>query len=119
MRYFLGVDGGGSKCDAVVIDETGVVCGWGTSGPTTYVSAEEAAAASRQALTGALAKAPARLRVAVAEGCLDCAEKRLAEGKPDEAVALYQAVAKADLPKHFKIAAAQGMILARQKPDKR
>jgi len=54
VRYFLGVDGGGSKCDAVVIDETGVVCGWGTSGPTTYVSAEEADAASRQALTGAL-----------------------------------------------------------------
>jgi len=70
-------------------------------------------------LTGALAKVPARLRVAVAEGCLDCVEQRLAEGKRDEAVALCQAVAKADLPKHFRIAAAQGMILSREKPDKR
>ncbi len=54
MRYFLGIDGGGSKCDAVVIDETGLVRGWGTGGPTTYVSAEEAAAASHAALAEAL-----------------------------------------------------------------
>ncbi len=70
-------------------------------------------------LSAALAKAAARLRVAVAEGCLDCAEQRLAEGKRDEAVALCQAVAKADLPKHFRIAAAQGMILSSENPEKR
>jgi len=70
-------------------------------------------------LSGALVKAPARLRVAVAEGCLDCAEQRLAEGKREEAVALWQAVAKAGLPKHFRMAAARGMLLAREKPHKR
>ena len=33
MRYALGVDGGGSKCDAVLIDDTGAVVGWGRGGP--------------------------------------------------------------------------------------
>lgn len=32
MRYALAVDGGGSKTDAVVIDETGTVVGWGRGG---------------------------------------------------------------------------------------
>ncbi|MFP3902813.1 MAG: N-acetylglucosamine kinase [Armatimonadota bacterium] len=36
MRYFVGVDGGGSKCDAVLIDETGLVHGWGRGGATAY-----------------------------------------------------------------------------------
>jgi len=54
VRYFLGIDGGGSKCDAVVIDESGVVRGWGRGGPTTYVSPEAAATASREALAEAL-----------------------------------------------------------------
>ena len=38
LRYFLGVDGGGSKCDAVLIDEQGTVHGWGRGGATTYTA---------------------------------------------------------------------------------
>jgi len=71
-----------------------------------------------KALIGALGTEDAGLRVAVAEGCLDCAEQRLAEGKRDETVALCKAVAKADLPKHFRIAATQGMLHAQEEPAK-
>lgn len=34
LRYALGIDGGGSKCDAVLIAEDGTVVGWGRGGPT-------------------------------------------------------------------------------------
>ncbi len=54
MRFFLGVDGGGSKCDAVLIDEQGTVLGWGRSGATSYQPDHNAAAATAQALAGAL-----------------------------------------------------------------
>lgn len=56
MRYVLALDGGGTKCDAVVTDETGRILGWGRSGPTNpYFSPPETVrasyeAASRQAL---------------------------------------------------------------------
>ena len=70
-------------------------------------------------LEQALAKAPAPVRPAVADGCLACAEAMLAGGKRTEAAALYEIVGKADLPKHFRIAAAHGAILARQKGGKR
>ncbi|UCC67188.1 MAG: hypothetical protein JSV79_08575 [Armatimonadota bacterium] len=33
-RYALGIDGGGSKCDAVLMSECGLVAGWGRGGPT-------------------------------------------------------------------------------------
>ncbi len=70
-------------------------------------------------LTAALGKVPAAVRPAVADGCLACAEKCVAEGKRDEAVALYQLVAKAELPKHFRLAATHGLLTARQKGGKR
>jgi len=34
QRYALGIDSGGSKCDAALLDETGAVVGWGRGGPT-------------------------------------------------------------------------------------
>ena len=34
MRYALGIDGGGSKCEAVLVDEHGNVVGRGRGGPT-------------------------------------------------------------------------------------
>ncbi|HOS93878.1 MAG TPA: BadF/BadG/BcrA/BcrD ATPase family protein [Armatimonadota bacterium] len=34
LRYVMGIDGGGSKTDAVLMDETGAVVGWGRGGPT-------------------------------------------------------------------------------------
>jgi len=65
-------------------------------------------------LTQTLAKAPAGNRLAVADACLSCAEALLAQGKRDEAAAMYERVGKADLPKHFRVAAAHGAIQARQ-----
>jgi HEAT repeat protein len=67
-----------------------------------------------RALSDALVKAPAEIRPGVADGCLGCAEALLAQDKRSEAAAIYQAVGKADLPKHFRLAAAQGTIRARQ-----
>ena len=42
----------------------------------------------------------------------------LAAGKRNEAAAMYEWVGKAELPKHFRVAAMQGLILARQPVDK-
>ena len=66
------------------------------------------------ALKGALAKAPDDCRLAVADGCLGAAEVLVAQGRRSEAAAMYQTVGKADLPKHFRTAAAQGALRARQ-----
>jgi len=71
-----------------------------------------------KALSEALATAPEAVRPAVGNGCLACAETLLAEGKRSEAAAMYERVGKADLPKHFRVAAAQGLILARQPAEK-
>ena len=56
MRYALGIDGGGSKCDAVLIDETGATIGWGRGGPThtPYDTPEVVAASFAEAVRGAL-----------------------------------------------------------------
>ena len=67
-----------------------------------------------KALQKSLAAAPAKLRPDVAEGCLRCAEALLKQGNKDEALALYEAVGKADLPKHFSVAVAAGKIQARR-----
>jgi HEAT repeat protein len=65
------------------------------------------------ALKQALAKAPADRRPAVADGCLACAEALVAEDKRSEAAAMYQSVGRADLPQHFRVAAAHGAIQTR------
>jgi len=56
LRYALGIDGGGSKCDAVLIDETGTTIGWGRGGPTHrwYDTPEVIAASFAEAVRGAL-----------------------------------------------------------------
>lgn len=56
MQYALAVDGGGSKTDAVVMDKTGQVLGWGRGGPVHcyYSTPEEVNQAYRQALVEAL-----------------------------------------------------------------
>jgi HEAT repeat protein len=75
-------------------------------------------AQSAKVLRQSLANAPAAVRPAVAEGCILCAEQYLAEsGKADalhEAVQLYDAVRKADIPKQKRMEAIRGAILARQ-----
>jgi HEAT repeat protein len=56
----------------------------------------------------------AAVRSAVAEGCILCAEKFLAEGNREEAVRLYDLVRQADVPKQRIVEATRGAILARQ-----
>lgn len=71
-------------------------------------------AAVAKTLEQSLAGAPAAVRSAVAEGCILCAEKLLADGNRDDAVKLYDAVRKADVPKQRIVEATRGAILARQ-----
>jgi HEAT repeat protein len=66
-----------------------------------------------QTLEQSLAEVPAVVRPAVAEGCILCAEKSLAEGKSAEAVKLYDTIRRASLPKQKLLEATRGAILAR------
>jgi N-acetylglucosamine kinase-like BadF-type ATPase len=61
MRCALAIDGGGSKTDAVVVDERGQVLGWGRGGPmhSYYSTPEEVQASYRAALTQALGEVQA------------------------------------------------------------
>jgi HEAT repeat protein len=69
--------------------------------------------AASKSLRGALAKSPDKLRNAVAEGYVLCAERRHAEGQSAEAVAIYDEIRQADVPKPRKVEATRGAILAR------
>jgi len=73
------------------------------------VGGEQAA----EVLERSLAHAPVGIRQAVAEGCILCAERFLEEGKPAEAVTLYDAVRQADVPMQRLLEATRGAILAR------
>jgi len=54
MRYALGIDGGGSKCEVVLAAEDGTVVGRGLGGPTyTYYDPPEVVAASYREAVGA------------------------------------------------------------------
>lgn len=61
-----------------------------------------------------LAAAPDKVRPAVAEGCILCAERCLSGDKSDEAVKLYDAVRQANVPKQRVLEATRGAILARR-----
>jgi len=67
-----------------------------------------------KALTKSLANAPADVRSAVAEGCILCAERFLANDETAQAVKLYDMVRKADVPDQRHLEAIRGAILARQ-----
>ncbi|MBM4024716.1 MAG: hypothetical protein FJ280_04825 [Planctomycetes bacterium] len=64
-------------------------------------------------LEQSLASVPALVRPAVAEGCILCAERLLAEGRAAESVKLYDTVRRAALPKQKLLEATRGAILAR------
>ena len=70
-------------------------------------------ASAAKALEPLLAGAPPAVRPAIAEGCILCAERFLADGNRDEAVRLYDAVRRADVPKQRILEATRGAILAR------
>ncbi len=66
-----------------------------------------------KALRLALSTIPAPVRSAVAEGCVLCAERLLADGQSADAAALYDDVRGADVPQQRIIEATRGAILAR------
>ena len=66
-----------------------------------------------QALTESLDRAPPAVGSAVAEGCMLCAERFLADGTQDRAVELYDRI-RAEVPKRRVVEATRGAILARQ-----
>ena len=81
-----------------------------------HIGNTAAVKALRQALADgrAPASAPVAVRAAIAEGCVLCAERLLAAGSRDEAVAVYDQVRQAEVPKQNVLEATRGAILARQ-----
>ena len=71
-------------------------------------------AQAAKALKRALSQAPPEVRPAVAEGCIRCAERFLADGKASDAAKLCETVRKAQVPKQKALEATRGEILARQ-----
>lgn len=65
-------------------------------------------------LLKSLASAPAELRPAVADACLACADCMAAKGQAQAACELYDAAAKADVPKPLRAAALRGAITIRK-----
>lgn len=66
-------------------------------------------------LTGpSLAAAPKKVRSAVAEGCILCAERSGQSGDAGAAVKLFEAVRRAEVPKQRILEATRGVILARK-----
>jgi HEAT repeat protein len=60
-------------------------------------------------------KAPANMKMPVADTRLICAEQLLADGEKAEAVALYKELQGDDQPTHVKVAAMKGMLAAATK----
>jgi HEAT repeat protein len=70
-------------------------------------------AEAAKALGALQAKAPKGLKLAVADAQLTCAERLLADGKKAQAMAIYNALRKAeDQPKHVQLAANRGLLAA-------
>ena len=70
--------------------------------------------AATKKLRESLAGGSDEVRSAIAEGCILCAERLLAAGKADEAVAIYDEVRQAQVVKPRKLEATRGAILARK-----
>ena len=87
--------------DAEVASAAAVALGKIGNGPAT------------ETLQKALASAPAKVRSAVAEGCVLIAEQLHADGHAAEAAKLYDEVRSAKVPKQRIIEATRGAILAR------
>ena len=70
--------------------------------------------AAADALSQALASASAPVRTVAADSCVLCADQLAAQGKRDEAVAIYDRVRGSKVSKAACIAAIRGAIMARQ-----
>ncbi|UCE47144.1 MAG: HEAT repeat domain-containing protein [Phycisphaerales bacterium] len=60
-------------------------------------------------------KAPANMKIPVADACMACAEQLLAGRRKTEAVALYNQLKSDNLPTHVKAAAVKGILTAATK----
>ena len=65
---------------------------------------------SMKNLQAALARTEGMVRMAVADAVLLCAERLLAEGQRDQALALYASLSAADMPKPTRLAAMYAII---------
>ncbi len=72
-------------------------------------------AAAAKSLRPKLAGGSIAVRSAVAEGCVLCAERFLADGNAAEATKIYDEVRKAEVPEQRIVEATRGAILARGK----
>lgn len=72
-------------------------------------------AAATKSLRPKLAGGSLAVRSAVAEGCILCAERSLADGNAKEATEIYDEVRKAEVPHQRIVEATRGAILARGK----
>jgi HEAT repeat protein len=61
--------------------------------------------------------APEPLKPAIADACLACAERLLADGKKPQAILLYKSLNTEDQPKHVRLAATRGLLAAAGKKD--
>ena len=68
-----------------------------------------------RALSACVARAPANIKVSVADACLICADQLLADGAKSDAIAMYKSLKGANQPKHVKVAAMKGMLTAASK----
>ena len=71
-----------------------------------------AGAGATKALAGVRGKAPAGVKPAVDNAYLRCADALVADGKADEAAAIYLEMTDAKEPKNVRIAALRGLVVA-------
>jgi HEAT repeat protein len=70
-----------------------------------------------KALDGFGKKAPEALKPALADASLACAERLVADGKQAEAIVLYKSLSGEDQPKHVRLAATRGLLIAAGKKE--
>ena len=68
-----------------------------------------------KALTACAGKAPACMKMPLADARLICADQLLTDGEKAHAVALYNGLKGTDQPKHVKVAAMKGLLAAATK----
>ncbi|MCF7972818.1 MAG: HEAT repeat domain-containing protein [Phycisphaerae bacterium] len=68
--------------------------------------------AAAAALSEYAKKAPAAMKISVADASLLCAEQMLADGEKAQAIALYTELKGEGQPQHVKVAAMKGMLTA-------
>ena len=71
--------------------------------------------AAAKELSAFAKKAPPNMKIPVADACLVCAERLLADGERAAALALYRELNSGDQPAHVKVAAMKGMLAATTK----